>query len=164
MKEQIAEFIRESRTLSEMQEAIIKLIFKLRAENVTRVGYVAGVVSSDGMEKIPANLARLDQYVLLMSQRYSDAVFFSAAQVFTPEVYGRLVEFRLPKPERELAFMEFWRGIFKSKSISDVSFTPRWRKSAGASDEHQVATEIALPHQFIMQIRPQLLLVRTCCR
>lgn len=60
-------------------------------------------------------------------------------------------------------FMEFWREILRSGVISDVSFTPRWRKSLGANDEHKTVIGLSLPHKFIMQVRKNVLLVRSCC-
>lgn len=121
------------------------------------------MVSSDGLDKIPQNMAKLQGYTLLMGQRYPGAAFFSAADIFTTDVYERLAEFKLPKPEIDFVFIEFWRGILQSGNISDLSFTPRWRKSLGSRDEHDIAIEQRLPHQFIMKIKPQLLLVRKCC-
>lgn len=162
MIDRISEAIADAKSLPEAQSALLEVVSSLKT-NVVRVGVISGMVSSEGMDKIPQNMAKLQIYTTLMSQRYPDAQFFSAADIFTTEVYGNLPEFQLPRPAIDHAFMTFWRGILGSSFISDVSFTPRWKRSLGSRDEHQTVAAIALPHQFIMQPKPGLLIIRRCC-
>lgn len=163
MKDRITEAISGARSLPEVQEALLDLVSAEHTRNINRIGIISGIVSSEGMDNIPQNMVRLQTYTALMGQRYSEARFFSAADVFTAEIYANLPEFQLPRPEIDHAFMEFWRGILGSGFISDVSFTPRWRKSVGATDEHVTVTKLSVPHQFVMQPKPGTLLIRRCC-
>ena len=163
MIDRISEAIAGVQSLQEVQSALLGLVSNVRANGVGRMGVISGIVSSEGMDKIPQNMARLQVYTVLMNKRYPDAQFFSAADVFTTAVYGNLSEFQLPKPEIDYVFMEFWKGILGSGFITDVAFTPRWRRSMGAKDEHATVTELSIPHQFIMQPKPGVLLIRSCC-
>ena len=162
MKELIIQAVAGVNNLPEMQVVLVDFLRK-RSNKVHRVGYVAGIISSEGLEKIPENTAKLEEYTVLMSQKYPNDAFFSAAYVFTTSVYERLEEFRLPKEARDEAFKGFWRGVLANGGVTDVSFTPRFRKSTGARDEHDFTIKLGLPHQFIMQSRPGRLIVRNCC-
>ncbi len=115
---------------------------------ITRIGYVAGIITSDGPEYFQANRKRLADYVKKLRKIHKFPMF-SAIDVFSSEVYERLKEWKLPFAEREMKVRSFWRKILKSGHVTDIFMTPRWEKSKGASDEHRTAKKIGLKIHYI---------------
>jgi hypothetical protein len=100
---------------------------------------VAGIVTSDGPERIWENVAKLIERTEAISQEV-DFPVFSSAWVFTSDVFERINAESYPQE----AWLEFWREVLGSSLITDVFMTQRWRESRGASDEEETARNLGL--------------------
>ncbi|MEK7461013.1 MAG: hypothetical protein AAB647_02240 [Patescibacteria group bacterium] len=109
-----------------------------------RLGYVAGIITSDGPEKVAANMVRLDRYTEYLRHHQQFPVF-ACTDIFNDEVFARVEAERL-KPEEWLIF---WRKILHQGHITDVFLTPRWEISVGAKDEYQTAQTLGLQIHFV---------------
>jgi hypothetical protein len=115
-------------------------------ERWPRLGYVAGIVSSDGPDHIERNMDILRRYEAAIRSR-SDYPVFSSADLFSRKVYGQV---RLSGLTNQ-AFMDLWKGIFEAGFITDVSFTPRWENSEGARDEYKNASFLGMNIEIVYE-------------
>lgn len=137
MRSDIQQALKGIHNLKNAEERLCDFLASLRKkDSKLRIGFVCGMISSEGREYIDENMARLQTYVQTISSRVKYPIF-SSADVFTPEVYTAV---NLADRTNE-EFIQFWRGIFKSKTVTDVYFTPRWIKSDGARDEFETALQ-----------------------
>ena len=149
MKERIREAVKESGTLNEVRDnilAVIKNMFEI--EGVTQIGYVSGIITSDGPEKISENLNRLQKFTDLV-RKTSDFPIFSSIDVISDELFKRL---GAAKIEQEV-WRVFWREVLQSPYVTDMFMTPGWEQSRGALDEFQTAKATGKTlHYFNYQI------------
>lgn len=144
MQKRIHEVIHTANNLSEVELRFVDFLDAIKSETMTaRIGYVAGIVSSDGEDKIQANIEILASYTEKLRQTY-DFPVFCAADVFTPQLFESLAEMKLRVEERERHFKSFWRNVIASGHITDIFMTPRWELSSGANDEYSIAKQIGL--------------------
>ncbi len=161
MVEKIKPVLINARNLTEVESAMVDLFVTLkRADSVTDIGYVAGIITSDGSKHIEANILRLANYTERLRTAH-DFPIFSATDVFSSELFKRLPEMALPHHEREIHFINFWRNILNSGHVSHIFMTPRWDKSKGAMDEHQTARQRGLKIYYVEQGREKSELVFT---
>ena len=109
-----------------------------------RLGYVAGIITSDGPEQIPANLERLELYTDYLRTIHPFPLF-ACTDIFTTAVFDRVGAARLTSQE----WLVFWRKILHQGHVSDVFMTPRWEVSVGAQDEYTTAQELGLQIHFV---------------
>lgn len=151
MEKKISIVLKYVTSLLHVEKELVKL-FKTTSKQagggITRIGYVAGIITSDGPGYFVANRKRLADYVRKLRKIHKFPMF-SAVDVFSSEVYERLEEWKLPSSEREAKVRSFWRKILKSGHVTDVFMTPRWEKSKGALDEHKTAKKIGLRTHYI---------------
>lgn len=150
--ETIQDRIRDTTSLEEIKEEIIKILQALKERGVIKIGYVAGVVTADGPENVEANLRRLIGWTEAVG-RTVDFPVFSAASVFNPGVYQRSGIDGLPYAESSERFKTFWRGILPE--CTDIFMTPGWERSIGSSDEHQTAQELSLQIHILKEDFPK---------
>lgn len=149
MHKDIGPSLKSAKTLHHVKRDLVKLFKTTKEKNNTiKIGYVAGIITSEGAEHFKVNRKRLADYVKKL-RRIHKFPMFSAIDVFSSEVYERLVEWKLPFDEREVKARSFWRKILKSGHITDVFMTPRWEKSKGAVDEHETAKKIGLTIHYV---------------
>jgi len=149
MHEQVRVAVKESGTLDEVRDNILNLLkHMVDAEGVTQIGYVAAIITSDGPEKIPQNLERLQRYTEHVRKTQSYPVF-SATDVFTDELFERLFAAGFKNED----WTVFWREVLGEAYVTDMFMTPRWEESKGASDEYQIAKRTGKTlHYFNYQI------------
>jgi len=131
--------VKNATKLPHVYEGLMRVFNTVKeAEPDQRIGYVAGMISSEGRDKIPLNMQKLRLYTQKVREKAEYPVF-SAAELFDNGLHDSLEEFHY---ERELAqhhFVQFWRQILQSGHITDVHMAPRWEMSGGATDEHEVS-------------------------
>lgn len=136
-------------SLNEINIELIKFLENLKfAGQLEKIGYVSGILASEGPQSIIKNRRKLANYTKQIKVQSKFPVF-STADVFTNKVYTNLEEMRLDFDEREYRFRDFWVKIINSGHITDIFMTPRWTKSKGAVQEHTEALKIGLKiHYF----------------
>ena len=149
MDKKIGPSLRATKTLLHVKKQLLKL-FKITKEEQsgTKIGYLAGIINSDGKDNIEINRKKLSQYAERLRKLHKFPMF-SAIDVFPPEIYRNLQEWELPFEQREEKVRMFWREILKSGHVTDVFMTPGWKKSRGATDEHKTAGKIGLKIHYV---------------
>lgn len=104
-----------------------------------RVGYVAGIITSDGPEHIARNNARLARYADYLRSIHPFPLF-ACPDIFTDEVFAQVGAQHLTVEE----WLIFWRKILRLGHVTDVFMTPRWEVSLGAQDEYKTAQALNL--------------------
>ncbi|OGH10799.1 MAG: hypothetical protein A3B38_03805 [Candidatus Levybacteria bacterium RIFCSPLOWO2_01_FULL_36_13] len=150
MKKEFAEVTVKATTLGHVLDAVISLFEKTRKETGdSRIGYVAGIIGSDGENRVDENRKILDRHTQRIRTEY-DFPIFSATDIFeNPDLWYRLEEIRLERPERRMAFLHFWREVLELGKVTDIFMTPRWEKSEGASDEHETAKRLGIKIHYV---------------
>ncbi len=149
MHKNIGPALKNATTLSHVKKELVKLFEVTRNKNGNiRIGYVSGVITSDGPKHIHNNRKRLELHTNRLRKSQSFPIF-SAVDVFTNEIYNRIIETTLPFDEREVKLRLFWNEILTSGHVTDIFMTPRWEKSKGATDEHKTAKKIGLTIHYV---------------
>lgn len=141
--------LKNATTLDHAKKELIKVfeIARNKKGNI-RIGYVAGILNSDGPKHFEDNRKKLADYAEKLRKIHRFPIF-SGVDIFSNEVYGRLEEWRLSFEERETKARLFWREILESRYVTDIFMTPRWEKSKGATDEHKTAKKIGLTIHYL---------------
>lgn len=149
MIEIIKPALTDAKTLDEVKDGMLSVFSILRSKGILQIGYVSGIISSDGADKIPQNLARLSLYTNTIRDSTSFPVF-SPTCVFDNHLFTRINAKKLSGED----FMVFWRAILRNEQryITDIFMTPRWQESVGATEEHQIAEELKLNIFYINDI------------
>ena len=145
MEKNIGPTLKNAKNLIHVREELIRLFKEART---TKIGYVAGVIYSEGPEFADNNLKKLSFYAEQLRALH-DFPMFTAVDVFPHEVYNNLEEWKLSFEEREVKVRQFWREILKSGHVTDIFMTPRWEKSKGALDEHKTARQLGLEIHYV---------------
>ena len=126
MHKNIGPALKSATSLFHVKKELVELFKVTRKQagvGIIRIGYVAGIITSEGPEYFEANRKRLADYVKKLRKIHKFPMF-SAVDIFTSEVYERLEEWKLPFVEREVKARSFWRKILKSGHVTDVFMTP----------------------------------------
>jgi hypothetical protein len=148
MEKNIGPALKTSRNLSHVKKELIKLFKATRNGNGIKIGYVAGIINSDGPEYFEINREKLVNHAAKLRKLHNFPMF-TAVDVFPQEIYKNLEEWTLSFEKREAKVRNFWRKILKSGYVTDIFMTPRWDKSKGATEEHETAKEIGLRIHYI---------------
>ncbi|MEK6839928.1 MAG: hypothetical protein AABX72_03230, partial [Nanoarchaeota archaeon] len=93
-----------------------------------KIGYVAGIITSDGPGKIEVNRKRLIKYTDILEGLY-DFPLFSAVDIFSDEVYERTEEKMLDADIRDKRFAKYRGRDIRSGHVTDIFMTPGWQRS-----------------------------------
>ena len=145
MKHKLRKAVTNCNTLEEVLNEVVR-VFKDIKETSERIGFVSGIVTSDGPIHIQRNLLRLENFTQTLSQK-TNFPLFSARCVFTDELYRVLDEGGAKNDD----YLAFWDKLLRSGYVTDVFMTPRWEFSEGARDEHLIAEELQLNIHYIPQ-------------
>lgn len=149
MEKNIGPVLKNAKTLLHVKKEMVKLFENTKEKkNISKIGYVAGIIGSDGPKYFEINRKRLANYVEKL-RRIHKFPIFSAVDIFSDNIYAQLEEMALPFAEKEEKMRSFWRKILKSGHVTDIFMTPRWDKSKGATDEHKTAVRIGLTVHYI---------------
>ncbi|MEK7558669.1 MAG: DUF4406 domain-containing protein [Patescibacteria group bacterium] len=144
--------IKHSTSLEHVHEGLIKVIKKISESSVNqRIGFVAGIISSDGDENMPNNIEKLRQYTEKLRKKYNFPIF-SSVDVFSNGLYDQMEEVEFERELREHHFVQFWKMILKSGHITDIFMTPRWEMSRGAKVEYITAKKLKIKIHFVKEI------------
>src|SRR5574337_1061343 len=84
--------VQGSKNLRQVQDRLQSLFLRIvRESHVKRVGYVAGVISSDGDHKMQENIEKLMFYTDRLRDMHQFPIF-SPTDIFTKQVYEELRE------------------------------------------------------------------------
>jgi len=138
-------------TLSQFLDGILEAFEETRRLNTenSRIGYVSGIVSSDGPTHIEENLEVLQVYTKTVSSCFNIPAF-CVGDIFT---YNTLEFFESQKIQHQ-DLVSFWHKVLSLNYITDVFMTPDWTRSRGATEEHKSAERLKLtihylPKEFI---------------
>jgi len=149
MRNNIRRAIKNSTRLQHVQEAIIEVFIDTNKNNPSKkIGYVAGIISSDGDEHVLKNQKRLEQIAEKLKKKTGFPVF-SSVDLFGDGKYDQIDDYHVKRPLREKGFIQFWESLLKSGHITDIYMTPRWKESKGAKAEHAVAKQNGLTIHYI---------------
>lgn len=149
MRDEIQSAIKGLTKLENVLSKINILLSKARQKSTEkRLGYVAGIISSDGIEHMQKNIDILARHTERIKEQYGFPMF-SAVDVFGNGVYQKLEDFNKEEHLRHKSFIEFWRKILSSGHVTDIFMTPRWKESKGATDEHETAKKLGLTIHYI---------------
>lgn len=149
MEKNIGPALRNAKTLLHVKKELVKLFETTKKKkDICKIGYVAGIISSDGPKYFEINRKRLANYVKKL-RRIHKFPMFSAVDVFSDNIYAQLEEMALSFAEREEKMRSFWGKILRSGHVTDIFMTPRWDKSKGATDEHRIAKRIGIAIHYI---------------
>jgi hypothetical protein len=127
----------DSVTLAEVGIGVIEILKSLKDSGEGRIGFVSGIITSDGEKFIGLNLRRLASYTEFI-RKANDFPIFSATDVFDEALTMRIGH------NAEERWLSFWKSILHSGHITDLFMTPRWKESRGARDEYKAGKEIGM--------------------
>lgn len=149
MRREISITLSEAQNLDQVRDKIVTLFERTRKKTGSeRIGYVAGIIGSDGPEKVEENRKKLADNTERI-RATNDFPIFSATDVFSEELFIRLEELRLSLLERRQAFIKFWREVLELGRVTDIFMTPRWEESEGARDEHETAQRLSIKVHYV---------------
>lgn len=140
MKNIIYKHVKNASSLSEVKYKVLEALIELNElDEMKKIGYVSGIISSEGREYVDRNMKVLAQYTNELRSKNKFPIF-SATDVFDDEVFERIDAHNLPYED----WLVFWRDILSAGYVTDIFMTPRWEKSKGAIDEYETAKNLGL--------------------
>lgn len=135
MKEKMANIIAKANSLDEIVDLLIKMLADMNSEGINQIGFVSGVVTSEGPDKIASNIERL-KYFTQKIQSENNFPIFSATDVFdNADLFSRIEATGVNSHDYEV----FWRKLLSCGYITHMYMTPRWEISHGSKDEYDIA-------------------------
>ncbi len=148
MHKKIGFVLKNTKNLVHVREELFKLFKATKNGKIIKIGYVAGIMNSDGPNFFVRNSKLLVNHAAKLRKMHKFPMF-TAVDVFPEEIYKNLEEWRLSFEKREAKVRNFWRTILKSGYVTDVFMTPRWDKSKGATDEHKTAKKVGITIHYM---------------
>ena len=140
MREIMRDTVRDANSLNEVRDRLAQMFAGVRqGETMTKIGYVSGIISSDGPDHIQDNLKRLEEHAERIRMREQIAIF-SPVDVFDDQLYARLNAAQIP----QINWQNFWREVLELGYVTDIFMTPRWKISSGSTDEHETAARLGI--------------------
>ncbi len=146
MKEAITEAVKNSTSLAQVRDSLFVVFRELRQEGFERIGYVSGIITSEGMDHMAGNIERLARFTDSVRNREGFPVF-SATDVFDDILFKRLSAAGFQNED----WLVFWREVLGTgdQFVTDIFMTPRWEISQGATVEHDVAQRLGMVIHYI---------------
>lgn len=144
MKKRLMDYLLPGKTLAQISDLLVDLLQKIHDEGNENIGYVCGMISSEGPENITKNLERLEKFTQDIRKKY-DYPIFSQNDIFTTEVYKKIKQAGATHDDFEL----FYQKVHGSKLITHLFMTPKWELSKGATDEYKTAQRCGIKVVFI---------------
>jgi len=148
MRERIEKAVKNANSIDEVKVGVFAVLDQLRTEGNERIGYVAGIITSDGPENIDRNVKRLIRFTEDVRGRNTFPVF-SSTDVIGDALFKRLGAALFKQTDWE----KFWRDILGAdeKFVTDMFMTPGWEKSRGATDEHNTAKKVGMQIHYLIE-------------
>ena len=137
------------RNFQELSSATVEWMQEKKKGGVERIGFVSGMVASQGPQNVKDNMQRLLDESTLLTKELNFPVF-SSTEIFTSGVWERLPETQLPKAERSPHMHQLFRDILAG-GVTDIFMMPDWQQSGGATDENNAAKELGLKIHYLPQ-------------
>ncbi len=132
-------------SLKQVHEIVLPLLKELQNKHEShRIGYVAGIVASDGVNKIPENLGILAEHTQKIREQNSYPIL-CASDIFSPESVALFMATGVSRRD----FEYFWKRFLESGYITDIFMTPRWQNSRGATQEHADAQHLKIAIHYL---------------
>ena len=138
--------------LDQTSKIVLSMLKDLKDSKESRIGYVAGVVTSDGPEKIDENVRNLINCTKNIRKQYNFPIF-SSTDIFDKKFIENLDEMSLPPKIFEERFLYFWEKILESGYVTDIFLTPGWERSRGAKFEHNIANNKRLEIHYYKSLK-----------
>ncbi len=149
MKSDLVHVLEKVQNVDEVRAAVLTLLKEMReVRKFDRIGFVSGIIFSEGIQFKKRNLNRLSAYTQKL-QKTNEYPIFSAVDIFYNGLFERLPESKLPEIKRRPIFFAFWKNIMESGYITDLFMTPRWEKSQGARDEIDKGKKIGMTIHYV---------------
>lgn len=143
IQQRLHQALLEAVSMEEVQSIALSVLADVRKET-DRLGYVVGIISSDGPDKIPENIQKLISATENIRAE-QDFPVFSSQDIFSKELYEKLKLTNVTEND----FRSLWSNVLESGYVTDVFFTPRWEESIGAKEEYEIAKRLGL-HCFFL--------------
>ncbi|MDP2637770.1 MAG: DUF4406 domain-containing protein [Candidatus Levybacteria bacterium] len=144
MTSDIYQEIKHSTCLKHVHAGLTKVIKEINKNTkMKRLGFVSGILTSEGDKNMPRNIERLRRYTKEIRDTHNFPIF-SSVDVFGDGIYDQIEESKFERELREHHFVQFWKMILETGHITDIFMTPKWDKSRGAKIEHEVAQKIKI--------------------
>lgn len=144
MKVHLQKYCSDASSLDDVLQGAIQAIENIQASGTGRLGYVAGIISSDGPECVEENMVRLRGYTERLREEHGFPMI-SAAYVFQSELFQRIMQ----SPPATEEWIAFWRQILSCGRVTDLFMTPRWEESYGSRDEHELGKKLGIRIYYI---------------
>lgn len=138
--------LKPAKTIEELQERIIDSLEQIKKEQ-DKLGYVIGILTSDGPDRIKENVEKLKSYTRKVSSE-NDFPIFSAMVTFVGD-NGDVVDHVRNRHYEFQHWLTLWRNVLESGHITDLFVTPGWERSKGATDEHETAKRLGLEIHYL---------------
>src|SRR5438105_2019660 len=96
MKDLFTKAVANAKTLDEIEEAILGVIANQDPDKKGKVGYVSGVITSDGFLYVQRNLRRLKKHTEKIKKEFNFPIF-APTDIFSHELLKRIDAFNLPE-------------------------------------------------------------------
>jgi len=137
--------VERAESLQDLYARVVTTLYVIRRdEPQSKIAFVSGIVTSDGVEHIEENLQRLRDYSLRIRQ-HKFIYAFSAGDVFPMELINKL----LAQGSTNEDVTAFWESLFRQSLVTDMIFTPGYERSAGSQMEKRIAEELGLPMHYL---------------
>ncbi len=124
---------------------IVHALKKFRHEyHYPRIGYVSGVITSDGPHRVPDNREELIRLAGVL-QEMRHFPIFTLQDAFTLETLARLKEAGYAARH----YADLAAQVLESGHITDAFFAPRWEISPTSVLEHDVAERFGIAIHYI---------------
>lgn len=130
---------RFSESFDELLGNVVSILEEAK-EKYGSVGYVAGIITSDGPDFYERNKKILSEKTRTISAE-TDYPVFCANDIFSNYMVDKL-------GHRNEDYIDFWTRLLKSGVVTDIFMTERWDESTGATEEHKTAKEIGINIHF----------------
>jgi hypothetical protein len=108
--------VAQAKNLEDVLQGVVPVLAHLREEGATRIGYVSGIITSDGLEHVERNRQQLALHTEQLRQTHAFPLF-SPTDIFSDKLFSSLGEMQLPSVERAGKFHQFWRAYFYDPSV-----------------------------------------------
>jgi hypothetical protein len=141
MKSRIDKSIKSAKNLDDVLNALYNLFEELRKEGKYDIGFVSGVITSDGKDKIRQNTKYLERITDKVRKENKIPVF-SSTDILNEEMFDKLGTRNLSIKQLK----DFFRGILASKKkyVTKMFMAPGWERSYGAIFEHELAKKTGM--------------------
>lgn len=130
--------------LDDLAIALISLLKETRNIGSTQIGYVSGMITSEGPQNIAKNIEILEKHTSTLRNKYLYPIF-SATDVFYDQLFARIDA----RGAKNTDYEHFWNQVLSSRYITDIFMTPRWELSHGACDELATAKRLQLTIHYM---------------